>query len=70
MEGGFDSSGPKFETITDTELVVIPGWERVSLQSPDLPEMINMSVSGIMAAEGATKQDELAQWVQEYKVSK
>ncbi|WAR15202.1 UBP5-like protein [Mya arenaria] len=60
VEGGFHTDDKKFSFEEHNSVVVLPGWEKFPLPNPELPEIVQMAVSGILAAEDAWKLEEAA----------
>ncbi|CAG7723166.1 unnamed protein product [Allacma fusca] len=57
VEGGFDANAGDFDVKTEEfyQLVVIPGFHTISLPCDSLPEIVTLSINGILAADSATK---------------
>ncbi|XP_052286427.1 ubiquitin carboxyl-terminal hydrolase 5-like isoform X2 [Dreissena polymorpha] len=60
VEGGFQTDEKKIKFEEHNSVVVLPGWETFSLPNQDLPEIVQMSVRGLLAAEDAWKMAEAA----------
>nr|KAG5700196.1 hypothetical protein BaRGS_011039 [Batillaria attramentaria] len=58
VEGGFQVDDKKFVFEEQTAVVVLPQWHEISLPNPDLPEQVQLSVTMILSAEDAAKQEE------------
>lgn len=58
VEGGFQVDEKKFVFEEQTAVVLLPQWHEIPLPNPDLPEVVQLSVSMIMSAEDAAKQEE------------
>lgn len=58
VEGGFQTDDKKFAFEEHNTVVVMPDWKVFPLPDPELPEIVQMSVSGILAAEDAWKLEE------------
>ncbi|KAG1668095.1 Ubiquitin carboxyl-terminal hydrolase 5 [Nymphon striatum] len=60
IEGGFNvDSSNKYDITEIYSIVILPSFESISLPCPDLPDAIQCSVAGIIAAESVTKLDEM-----------
>lgn len=60
VEGGFQTDDKKFTFEEHNSVVVLPDWKIFPLPDPELPEIVQMSASGILAAEDAWKLEEAA----------
>lgn len=60
VEGGFQTDDKKFTFEEHNSVVVLPDWKIFPLPDPDLPQLVQMSVTGILAAEDAWKAAEAA----------
>ncbi|KAL4221190.1 Ubiquitin carboxyl-terminal hydrolase 5 [Mactra antiquata] len=60
VEGGFQTDDKKFTFEETNSVVVLPDWKMFPLPDPELPEIVQMSVSGILSAEDAWKLEEAA----------
>eukprot|EP00879_Flechtneria_rotunda_P017301 GHRR01018124.1.p1 GENE.GHRR01018124.1~~GHRR01018124.1.p1 ORF type:complete len:265 (+),score=52.51 GHRR01018124.1:327-1121(+) len=74
-EGGFALEAQKTYTLEKSaSLVVLQGAEQtrltVPLPCPDLPELVLNVITAIQAHEGASKQEAVAAWEEERRVSK
>ncbi|XP_053379534.1 ubiquitin carboxyl-terminal hydrolase 5-like [Mercenaria mercenaria] len=60
LEGGFQTDEMKFVFEENNSVVVLPDWKVFPLPDPELPEIVQMSVNGILKAEDAWKLEEAA----------
>ncbi|XP_075977688.1 ubiquitin specific protease 5 [Anticarsia gemmatalis] len=62
VEGGFDPScgKPKFTFVDHYSVVVLPGFHTYPWPNPNLPEVVNKSVQGVIDAESPFKIAEMA----------
>lgn len=60
VEGGFQTDDKKFTFEENNSVVVLPGWKIFPLPDPELPQIVQMSISGVLAAEDAWKTAEAA----------
>ncbi|XP_076049156.1 ubiquitin specific protease 5 [Oratosquilla oratoria] len=61
VEGGFnpDAAKKKYEYTDHNVILILPDYDAIPLPNPDLPEIVQLSVSGIMSAESAIRLAEL-----------
>ena len=62
VEGGFQTNKPQFTYEDVNTIVVMPGFVEISLDQMnqmDLPEVVVMSLTGILSADSASRQAEL-----------
>lgn len=61
VEGGFDpnADAKRFEYEENNSITVLPGFQEVSLNDPELQMAVIQAVSAILANDSATKQEEL-----------
>ncbi|XP_076451842.1 ubiquitin carboxyl-terminal hydrolase 5-like [Babylonia areolata] len=60
VEGGFQVEDKKFVFEEELRIVMLPDWQDIQLPNIDLPEVVQLSVTMIMSAEDAAKQEEAA----------
>ncbi|KAK3861727.1 hypothetical protein Pcinc_032343 [Petrolisthes cinctipes] len=62
VEGGFnpDANKKRYEYEEFNSVVVLPGFDVISLPNPDLPELVQQSVGGVLKAESALHLAEVA----------
>ncbi|KAL3861427.1 hypothetical protein ACJMK2_007461 [Sinanodonta woodiana] len=60
VEGGFQVDDKKFEFVEDNSIVVLPAWTNIKLNDAEIPDMVQLSVKCILAAEDAWKAEEAA----------
>ncbi|CAG0895747.1 unnamed protein product [Cyprideis torosa] len=58
IEGGFPG-GTRYEVDTETEVVVLPSFAKFPFPNPDLPLLVQESVSTILSRDSAAKEREL-----------
>ncbi|XP_013780596.1 ubiquitin carboxyl-terminal hydrolase 5-like isoform X1 [Limulus polyphemus] len=59
VEGGFiPEEGTKYEVLDFTSIVVLPDFIEIPLPNPDLPELVQLSVASILAAQSPTRAGE------------
>lgn len=61
LEGGFNPNGEdaKYHTTETNTLVVYPSFKQIALDSPDLPDNVAAAVSALLAADSASRLEEL-----------
>ena len=60
VDGGFNPDAKRYDYDESNTLVVMPGFITLSLENPDVPLAVQMSATGILSAESATKKRELS----------
>ncbi|XP_064598849.1 ubiquitin carboxyl-terminal hydrolase 5-like [Liolophura sinensis] len=60
IEGGFSVEEKKFKFEETTSIVVLPDWKEIPLPCDELPDIVALSVAGILGAEDAWKLEEAA----------
>ncbi|KAK9828336.1 hypothetical protein WJX74_009732 [Apatococcus lobatus] len=68
--GGFQVGAPKHKIEEERAIVVLPEMWSLALPNAALPEQVSAAVAGILAADSANLQDEVAEWEEERRVSK
>lgn len=59
IEGGFDAAaGKKYEYEEFHSIVILPEFAQIPLPCLDLPEVVQLSVNGVLAADSASKLEE------------
>ncbi|BFZ23849.1 hypothetical protein BsWGS_26888 [Bradybaena similaris] len=60
VEGGFQTDEKRFEFEEKTAIVILPQWHEIALPHEGIPDQVQLSVTMIMMAEDAAKQEEAA----------
>ncbi len=70
VEGGFALEADEWDISEEYNLVILPGFEVVPLDTPGVPERIQLAATGVIAAKAAAAAAEISAWEEERKVSK
>lgn len=65
VEGGFQVEDDKWEPVYQYEVVVLPSFERLPLDSPRLSDKVRTAAEAIIKADSAEKKEQVKQWVAE-----
>ncbi|XP_022099962.1 ubiquitin carboxyl-terminal hydrolase 5-like [Acanthaster planci] len=69
VEGGFDVEDQnQYEYEENNSVVILPDFLMVPLPNQDIPLKVQQAVSGILAAESASRQEQVASWDGEARV--
>ncbi|XP_072040059.1 ubiquitin carboxyl-terminal hydrolase 5-like isoform X2 [Amphiura filiformis] len=69
VEGGFDVEDQnEYDYQDENSIVILPEWDEVPLSNPDLPEKVHLVAAGILTAESASRQDQIAAWDGEKRI--